>query len=153
MVLYFTSNAVEPAAMLYMGKDKYESNYLILHYNHELFLIFLIQDEDLIKHGLDHDVWFHVDKYSSAHVYLRLPPTQPLSTLSTDSPDLLTDIAQLTKANSIEGNKLDSITIIYTRWGNLKKDGSMDVGQVTFHNAKEVYRIKIHQRFYKYLFI
>ncbi|KAK2066401.1 hypothetical protein P8C59_000228 [Phyllachora maydis] len=36
---------------------------------------------------------------------------------------------QLTKANSIEGNKKDNITVIYTPWSNLKKDGSMAVGQ------------------------
>ena len=29
-------------------------------------------DEDLIKWGWPEDVWFHVDKVSSAHVYLRL---------------------------------------------------------------------------------
>ncbi|XP_030885901.1 coiled-coil domain-containing protein 25 isoform X2 [Leptonychotes weddellii] len=29
-------------------------------------------DEDLIKHGWPEDIWFHVDKLSSAHVYLRL---------------------------------------------------------------------------------
>lgn len=29
-------------------------------------------DEHLIKYGLDEDVWFHVDKLSSAHVYLRM---------------------------------------------------------------------------------
>ncbi|KYK56322.1 Coiled-coil domain-containing protein 25 [Drechmeria coniospora] len=48
--------------------------------------------------------------------------------------DLVADLAQLTKANSIEavlqGNKKDNITVIYTPWSNLKKDGSMDVGQV-----------------------
>jgi coiled-coil domain-containing protein 25 len=52
--------------------------------------------------------------------------------------DLLTDLAQLTKANSIEGNKKDNISVIYTPWANLKKDGSMDVGQVSFHDAKKV---------------
>lgn len=31
------------------------------------------ENEDLIKHSLPHDVWFHVDALSSAHVYLRLP--------------------------------------------------------------------------------
>ena len=30
-------------------------------------------DEDLIKYAWPQDVWFHVDKLSSAHVYLRLP--------------------------------------------------------------------------------
>lgn len=29
-------------------------------------------DEELIKWGWPEDVWFHVDKHSSAHVYLRL---------------------------------------------------------------------------------
>ena len=29
--------------------------------------------QDLIKYSLPHDVWFHVDALSSAHVYLRLP--------------------------------------------------------------------------------
>lgn len=34
--------------------------------------ILFVADEDLIKWGWPEDVWFHVDKYSSAHVYLRL---------------------------------------------------------------------------------
>jgi hypothetical protein len=37
--------------------------------------------------------------------------------------ELLIDAAQLTKANSIEGNKKDNITIIYTPHANLKKTG------------------------------
>lgn len=36
------------------------------------------------------------------------------------------------------GNKKDNITIIYTPWSNLKKDGSMAVGQVSFKNQKTV---------------
>ncbi|KEI39104.1 uncharacterized protein L969DRAFT_88555 [Mixia osmundae IAM 14324] len=31
------------------------------------------ENEDLIKHAWPEDVWFHVDKVSSAHVYLRMP--------------------------------------------------------------------------------
>jgi hypothetical protein len=50
----------------------------------------------------------------------------------------VTDLAQLTKANSIEGNKKDNITIIYTPWSNLKKDGSMAAGQVSFKDQKKV---------------
>lgn len=38
----------------------------------ELFFIHIFSDEDLIKWGWPEDVWFHVDKVSSAHVYLRL---------------------------------------------------------------------------------
>jgi hypothetical protein len=52
----------------------------------------------------------------------------------------------LTKANSIEGNKKDNITIIYTPWSNLKKDGSMAAGQVSFKDQKKVKRIVVPQR-------
>lgn len=59
---------------------------------------------------------------------------------------LLIDAAQLTKANSIEGNKKDNITVIYTPSANLKKDGSMDVGQVSFHKSKNVRRVLVKTR-------
>lgn len=59
---------------------------------------------------------------------------------------LLDDCAQLTKANSIEGNKKDNITVIYTPWSNLKKDGSMATGQVGFHDNKKVKRVYVEQR-------
>ncbi|KAH0832397.1 hypothetical protein J3R83DRAFT_13431 [Lanmaoa asiatica] len=71
MVLFFTSSsskwtlvyngrspdpviAVNPPVTIYMGKDK-------------------VENEDLIKYAWPQDVWFHVDKLSSAHVYLRMP--------------------------------------------------------------------------------
>lgn len=59
---------------------------------------------------------------------------------------LLADCAQLTKANSIEGNKKDNITVIYTPWSNLKKDGSMATGQVGFKDNKKVKRVYVSQR-------
>ncbi|APA16077.1 hypothetical protein sscle_16g108470 [Sclerotinia sclerotiorum 1980 UF-70] len=124
MVYYYTSNTVSPAAYIYAGKDKFEN-------------------EDLIKHGLEEDVWFHVDKLSSAHIYLRLNEGESWETIPEE---LLMDCAQLTKANSIEGNKKDNITIIYTPWSNLKKDGSMAVGQVSFKNQKTVKRIMVTAR-------
>jgi hypothetical protein len=77
---------------------------------------------------------FHVDKLSSAHIYLRMRDGETWDNLPND---LLTDLAQLTKANSIEGNKKDNITIIYTPWSNLRKDGSMEVGQVGFHDPRK----------------
>lgn len=95
-----------------------------------------------------------MDKLSSAHIYLRLREGETWENIPEP---LVTDLAQLTKANSIEGtphcrnametcmlkeeclgNKKDNITIIYTPWSNLKKDGSMAVGQVSFHNDKKV---------------
>lgn len=36
------------------------------------------------------------------------------------------------------GNKKDNVTVIYTPWSNLKKDGSMAVGQVGFKDFKKV---------------
>ncbi|KAH8811783.1 hypothetical protein F5884DRAFT_783412 [Xylogone sp. PMI_703] len=124
MVYYFTSTAVSPAAFIYVGKDKNEN-------------------EDLIKYGLEEDVWFHVDKLSSAHVYLRLNEGESWESIPEP---LLVDCAQLTKANSIEGNKKDNITVIYTPWSNLRKDGSMAVGQVSFKDPRKVKRILIPQR-------
>ncbi|KAJ5799143.1 uncharacterized protein N7518_001211 [Penicillium psychrosexuale] len=122
MVFYFTSNVVEPSAFIYVGKDKFEN-------------------EELIKYGLDND--FHVDNLSSAHVYVRLREGETWDNIAAP---LLEDCAQLTKANSIEGNKKDNITIIYTPWSNLKKDGSMAAGQVTFHNHKLVRKVYVKQR-------
>ncbi|EPE08757.1 coiled-coil domain-containing protein 25 [Ophiostoma piceae UAMH 11346] len=122
MVFYFTSTAVSPSAFVYVGKDKFEN-------------------EDLIKFGWEED--FHVDKLSSAHIYLRLREGDDWENIPED---LVKDLAQLTKANSIEGNKKDNITIIYTPWSNLKKDGSMAVGQVSFKDNKKVKRILVPQR-------
>jgi hypothetical protein len=50
------------------------------------------------------------------------------------------------KANSIEGSKATSVTIVYTPWSNLKKTGDMDVGQVGFHNQKLVKKYKIEKK-------
>ncbi|WYZ40975.1 hypothetical protein EsH8_IV_001316 [Colletotrichum jinshuiense] len=132
MVYYFTSKAVEPSAFIYVGKDKFEN-------------------EELIKYGWEEDVWFfHADKLSSAHIYLRLPDpndasASPMAWDAIPEP-LLTDLAQLTKANSIEGNKKDNVTVIYTPWSNLKKDGSMEVGQVSFKDPRKVKKILVPQR-------
>ncbi|KAI8055503.1 hypothetical protein BDF22DRAFT_677477 [Syncephalis plumigaleata] len=124
MVLYFTSTATDPPSLIYMGRDKYEN-------------------EDLIKYGWEEDVWFHVDKLSSAHVYVRLPEGLEWDQLPED---LLIDCAQLVKANSIEGNKQNNLKVVYTPWSNLKKTGDMAVGQVSFHNPKQVRRMNVEKR-------
>ncbi|EIM78979.1 cytoplasmic protein [Stereum hirsutum FP-91666 SS1] len=125
MVLFFTSTAYDPPVTIYMGKDK-------------------VENEDLIKYAWPQDVWFHVDKLSSAHVYVRLPESIP-SWEAIPEP-LLNECAQLVKANSIEGNKKDNLTIIYTPGSNLKKTGDMAVGQVSFHNDKKVKRVHVPKR-------
>lgn len=52
---------------------------------------------------------------------------------------ILEDAAQLVKANSIQGNKMNNIEVVYTLWSNLKKTPGMEVGQVGFHKEKEVF--------------
>ncbi|XP_066450725.1 coiled-coil domain-containing protein 25 [Eleutherodactylus coqui] len=124
MVFYFTSNVVSPPYTIYMGKDKYEN-------------------EDLIKYGWPEDVWFHVDKLSSAHVYLRLQQGQTIDDIPKD---VLTDCAQLVKANSIQGCKMNNINVVYTPWANLRKTGDMDVGQIGFHRQKDVKSINVEKK-------
>ncbi|KAI3911610.1 hypothetical protein MKW92_052489 [Papaver armeniacum] len=54
MVFYFSTRSESGGELtIFMGLDKHEN-------------------EDLIKYGFPEDIWFHVDKMSSAHVYLRL---------------------------------------------------------------------------------
>lgn len=59
---------------------------------------------------------------------------------------LLQDCAQLVKANSIEGNKKDNLTIIFTPTSNLKKTGDMQIGQVSFHSDHLVKRVHVASR-------
>ncbi|KAL8674944.1 MAG: hypothetical protein Q9168_000647 [Polycauliona sp. 1 TL-2023] len=142
MVYYFVSSLLDPPAVIYVGKDKFEST------------------ANLKPHQ------FHADNLSSAHVYLRLQPGQEWDSLPAA---LIEDCAQLTKANSIEGdnnlssrgtmpliskllctsnasstdglflsgNKKDNVTIIYTPWSNLLKNASMATGQVSFKDHKK----------------
>ncbi|XP_049868135.1 coiled-coil domain-containing protein 25 [Pectinophora gossypiella] len=124
MVFYFTSNVVSPPVTLFMGADKHEN-------------------EDLIKWGWPEDVWFHVDKVSSAHVYLRLAPGQTIEDIPNS---VLDDACQLVKANSIMGNKMNDIDIVYTMWANLKKTPAMEVGQVAFHKDKDVRKVRVAKR-------
>ena len=125
MVLYFTTvGADETKHSLYMGRDK-------------------VENEDLIKWGLPEDVWFHVDKLSSAHVYLRVARGESMDDIREDE---LEDCAQLVKANSIVGNKENNVGVVYTPWSNLKKLPRMEVGQVGFHDLKLVRRVKVATR-------
>mmetsp|Transcript_71357 Transcript_71357/g.83009 ORF Transcript_71357/g.83009 Transcript_71357/m.83009 type:complete len:206 (-) Transcript_71357:174-791(-) len=112
MVYYYVSCE---GHVVYMGKDKFEN-------------------EELLKWGWDEDVWFHVDDLSSAHVYLRMKPDETMETLSKD---VLDEMAQLTKENSIEGKKQAKVKIVYTQFGNLQKLASHDVGQVSFKSEKK----------------
>ena len=85
-------------------------------------------------------VWFHVDKLSSAHVYLRLKPGE---TLTDVKPSVVEECAQLVKANSIEGCKLKDTDVVYTMWANLQKTTDMEVGQIGFHDRAKVQKMKV----------
>ncbi|XP_064847079.1 coiled-coil domain-containing protein 25 isoform X1 [Oncorhynchus masou masou] len=138
MVFYFTSAVVTPPYTIYMGKDKYEN-------------------EDLIKYGWPEDICvenihmvaprakqrFHVDKLSSAHVYLRMPKGLTIEDIPKE---VLIDCAQLVKNNSIQGCKMNNINVVYTPWANLKKTGDMDVGQIGFHRHKEVKVVAVEKK-------
>lgn len=121
MVFYFKSKCEEYT--IYMGKDKFEN-------------------EELIKYGHPEDVWFHVDDLSSAHVYLRLKPGMVLDDISED---LLLQCASLVKANSIAGCKKNSVSVVYTRWKNLKKESHMVEGEVGFHRPENVRKMKVEK--------
>ncbi|CAA0821332.1 Unknown protein [Striga hermonthica] len=108
MVFYFKARPEAGDYTIFMGIDKYEN-------------------EELIQYGLPEDIWFHVDKMSSAHVYLRLHKGQTID----DIP---------------EGNKANNVDVVYTPWQNLKKTPSMDVGQVGFHTSKTVRTVRVEKR-------
>ncbi|KAJ8773546.1 hypothetical protein K2173_005792 [Erythroxylum novogranatense] len=124
MVFYFKARPEAGDYTIFMGLDKYEN-------------------EELIKYGFPEDIWFHVDKMSSAHVYLRL---QKGETIDGINEGVLEDCAQLVKANSIQGNKVNNIDVVYTPWSNLKKTASMDVGQVGFHSHRMVRTVRVEKR-------
>eukprot|EP01059_Diplonema_ambulator_P033247 TRINITY_DN6874_c0_g1_i1.p1 TRINITY_DN6874_c0_g1~~TRINITY_DN6874_c0_g1_i1.p1 ORF type:complete len:224 (+),score=97.51 TRINITY_DN6874_c0_g1_i1:54-674(+) len=115
-MVFFYTLASDPKMVCYVGRDKYEN-------------------EELIKWGWPEDVWFHVDGHSSAHIYVRLDKGKTIDDLSED---VIEECCQLTKANSIEGCKLNNVKVVYTPWANLKKTPGMDPGQVGFHKSKEV---------------
>ncbi|XVF09257.1 hypothetical protein REPUB_Repub07fG0076900 [Reevesia pubescens] len=98
------------------------------------------ENEKLIKYSFPKDIWFHVDKMSSTQVYVRLQKGQ---TIDDTNKGLLEDCAQPIKANSIQGNKVNNIDVVYTPWLNLKKTPSMDVGQVGFYNSKMVRIVRV----------
>lgn len=122
MVFYYKT--IDPSYFVYVGRDKHEN-------------------EELIKHGWENDCWLHVDKLSSAHVYLRLKDGETIASIPEK---VLQDCAQLVKYNSIEGNKMGHVGVVYTMWGNLKKTGDMAVGQVSFHDPRAVKRMVVEKR-------
>ncbi|CCF55475.1 hypothetical protein KAFR_0A00370 [Kazachstania africana CBS 2517] len=129
MVYFFESRPTEYATpyQIVMGKDKFENDLLIKYSYKEL-----------------NYVWFHTDKYSSAHVYLKLQPNE--KSLDDVPDDVLNDCLQMVKANSIQANKMVQCTIIISPWTNLKKNRFMKPGEVSFKSLKMCRRKQAFQR-------
>jgi len=123
--------------ILFLGRDKYEN-------------------DALLEYSLPLDWWFHVDKHSSAHVYVR--PKRRLFELSETSggtayelsaapleppTEVLRAAAAVAKENSIEGAKQSFVHVVYTPASNLLKSGDMGPGQVGFRDPKLVQRIRV----------
>ncbi|GAA5864923.1 hypothetical protein JCM8547_004238 [Rhodosporidiobolus lusitaniae] len=128
MVLLYTSTVLgaDKPVQIYAGKDKFEN-------------------EDLIRYAHpERDVWVHVDKLSSPHIYIRRPENETWSWDTIPEPVLI-DAGQLVKAGSIQGNKVP-VTIIYTPVTNLLKKGDYATGAVSFHNDKTVKRFRVEER-------
>ncbi|KAK4536492.1 hypothetical protein CDCA_CDCA08G2517 [Cyanidium caldarium] len=129
-----------PEYRVYLGVDKHEN-------------------DELLKVAFPDDWWFHVDRHSSAHIYLRYEgahsgPDGVESTVSTavttpEPPDIAAAVleacAQLVKLNSIEGSKLPRVEVVYTPVSNLTKSAQMDVGQVGFRSTREVRRVRVER--------
>lgn len=106
---------------LYMGKNQTEN-------------------ELLIKYGHPEDVWFHVEDLSSAHVYFRMKPGMTMDDIPEEA---ILDCATMVKANSIAGCKKSEVSVVFTRWKNLKKTHGMADGQVGYHRPDNVRRIRV----------
>lgn len=129
MVYFYTSQPSEYATphQIIVGKDKFENDMLIKYGYRELNYI-----------------WFHADKYSSGHVYLKLLSTE--KSLDDVPPDVINDCLQLCKSESIQGNKLPQCTIICTPWHNLRKNKYMKPGEVSFKSTRMIKKLECYAR-------
>ena len=51
---------------------------------------------------------------------------------------VIEEAAQLVKHNSIKGDKMNDIDVVYTMWDNLHKTEAMEVGQVQKPKAESL---------------
>jgi hypothetical protein len=62
------------------------------------------------------------------------------------NPEVIAEMCQLVKNNSIEGSKASKVDIIYTEFSNLRKTQTMETGAVTFFEQKLVRKVKNVER-------
>ena len=133
--MVFTYSATPHSSLsplIYVGKDKYEN-------------------DELLKVASPTDLWFHADRYSSAHVYLHLPSSASTSLHSSVPECWLTECSQLVREGSREGSQHKDITVIYTTCSNLRKTADMDPGTVAFVNPNAIRRVHVRGRVRKVL--
>lgn len=129
-MVYFYESKPNPYGETYqlvVGKDKFENDLLVKWGYKEL-----------------NYWWFHADKYSSGHIYLKLKSHE--KTIDDVPEDVINDCLQLCKSQSIQGNKLPECVIIITPWTNLRKNKFMKPGEVSFKTTKNCYRKKCFNR-------
>lgn len=109
------------------------------------------ENDLLIKYGFREMglIWFHADKYSSGHIYLKLLPHE--KSLDDVPQEVLQDCLQLCKSSSIQGNKLEQCGITVTPWHNLRKSGYMKPGEVSYKSTKNCQKFQCYQRNQKLL--
>merc|ERR1712032_333178 len=56
--------------------------------------------------------------------------------------EVVAEACALVEHNSIEGCKRETVDVVYTPCTNLNKTEDMDAGQVSFHNRKEVIKVR-----------
>lgn len=87
--MFFFDCTTDSDYVIYAGEDKFEN-------------------ELLIKYAWPEDIWFHVDNFSSAHIYLRRANNPTFEAANVESmkrlpESVVMECAQLTKENSIKG--------------------------------------------------
>lgn len=129
MVYFYESSPSEVTRtyQIVTGKDKFENDMLIKYGYKEL-----------------NYVWFHADKYSSGHVYLKVQHDE--RSLEDVPTEVINDCLQLCKSMSIQGNKMSQCTIIHTPWTNLRKSKFMKPGEVSFKSLQRVRRLECFAR-------
>lgn len=105
---------------IWVGKDKFENEELI-HFSQRFVNATGIQL-----------VWYHADKFSSPHAYVRLNDGE-----IGVSRRLQSICCQIVKEGSIEGVKQNAIDVVYTPATNLMKTKAMNPGQVSFHQHNQ----------------
>jgi hypothetical protein len=109
-----------PSAFRHQGRDKHEN-------------------ENLIAHALPHDIWFHVEDMSSAHVYLRPPASLfPPAVVASAKPGKGADTAAAPSPSGrggASGEESPPSPPLPRPWHEIPKQVLADCCQLVKHNS------------------